>query len=305
MSSAARPPLLTLLDRSSIMVIMNTLPHADRCAVVRCLVDGVSIAATTRITGVAKNTIQKQTRQLGEACLEFQDNALRYLNCQRLQLDEIWCFCYAKDKNLPDHMKGQPGVGSIWTWTALDADTKLIPSWRLGARDAANAHAFISDLSGRMANKVQLTTDGNVTYLQAVADNFGAAADYAMLIKLYGDEQGENRYSPGKCLGTKNRTVSGNPNPDHISTSFAERQNLNIRMQNRRYTRLTNAYSKKAEMLAYSVAISFMYHNFVRVHETLKTTPAIAAGIEKRKWTVGDMVDLMPILSYNTRPARP
>jgi IS1 family transposase len=275
---------------------MNTLSFEKRCAVARCLVDGVSVRATVRITGVAKNTIQKFTRELGQACLEYQDQVLQNLPCNRVQADEIWCFCYAKDKNLPDEMRGMPGVGSIWTWTAMCAETKLMISWRLGARDAANANAFIRDVSERINHKIQLTTDGNIVYLDAVSDHYGIAIDYAMLVKIYGspDEKPDTRYSPAKCLGTKNRTVFGNPDPDHISTSFAERQNLNIRMQNRRYTRLTNAFSKKADMLAYSVAITFMYHNFVRIHQTLKSTPALKAGVTDRKWSIEDMVDLVP-----------
>jgi IS1 family transposase len=275
---------------------MKTLSRDQRCAVVRCLCDGVSIRATTRITGVSKNAIQRLTRELGEAVLQFQDNALRKLPCKRLELDELWAFCYAKDKNLPDEMRGMPGVGSVWTWTALCAETKMIVSWRQGARDAANAHAFISDLSGRLANRVQMTTDGNRVYLDAVENYMGGNVDYAMLIKQYGaDESPERAYSPAKCLGAKKTQIDGEPDMALVSTSYAERQNLNVRMQNRRYTRLTNAFSKSAEMLAYSVAISFMYHNFVRVHQTLKTTPAVAAGIAKRRWTVGDMVDLMPL----------
>ncbi len=276
------------------MTAMNVLPFEKRCAVIRCLVDGCSIRATTRITGVAKNTIQRLTRAMGEACLEYQDQALRNLKCRRVQMDEVWCFCYAKDKNLPDSMRGEPGVGSIWTWTALCADTKLLFSWRLGARDAATAHAFIRDVSERLANRVQLTTDGNRTYLDAIDDYFGCNVDFAQLVKLYGEGNEEHRYSPGKCLGAKKKAVMGQPDPDHISTSYAERQNLNIRMQNRRFTRLTNAFSKKAEMLAYSVSITFMYHNFVRIHQTIKSTPALRAGAADRKWSIEDMVALLP-----------
>lgn len=284
---------------------MKQLSREQRSAVIRCLVDGVSIRATTRITGVAKNSIQKLTRDLGEAALQYQDNVLRNLPCKRLELDEIWCFAYCKDKNVPASMRGMPGVGSIWTWTALDAESKLMVSWRLGARDAANAHAFISDIKERLANRVQITTDGNRVYLDAVENNFGCAIDYAMLVKQYGNEpDGQRTYSPAKCLGAKKRKIMGDPDMDLISTSYAERQNLNVRMQNRRYTRLTNAFSKKAEMLAFSVAISFLYHNFVRKHMTLKTTPAIFAGIDNHQWTVEDMVDLLPELAYNTRPKK-
>jgi IS1 family transposase len=282
---------------------MNTLTHEKRCAVVRCLVDGCSIRATTRITGVAKNTIQKLTRELGEAVLQYHDNVVRNVGSQRVQCDEVWCFCYAKDKNLPDDMRGQPGVGSIWTWTALDADTKLMIGWRLGARDFANASAFIGDLKDRLANRVQLTTDGNVVYLNAVLDHF-AEIDYAMLQKLYGGNSGETteaKYSPPKCNGTKKKVVMGNPDPADISTSYVERQNLNVRMQNRRYTRLTNAFSKKFEMLVYSVAIAFFYHNFVRMHQTVRMTPALKAGIADHKWSIEEMVDLLPETTHPNR----
>lgn len=275
---------------------MNTLTNEKRCAVIRCLVDGCSIRATTRITGVAKNTIQKLTRDLGQAVLAYHDNVVQNIKAQRVQCDEVWCFCYAKDKNLPDDMRGQPGVGSMWTWTAIDADSKLMIAWWVGARDASYAHAFIRDVQGRLANRVQLTTDGNRMYLDAVLDTW-PEVDFAMLQKLYGPgEKGpESRYSPAKCNGTKKTVVQGNPDPDHISTSYMERQNLNIRMQNRRFTRLTNAFSKKAEMLEYSLAITFFYHNFVRIHQTIKCTPAMKAGIADRKWTIEEMVDLLPL----------
>lgn len=284
-------------------VIMKQLTKEQRCSVVRCLVDGVSVRGTVRITGVSKGAVQKLTRDLGEAVLEFQRNALRNIRSRRVQCDEIWCFCYAKEKNLPDWMKDDPGVGSIWTWTAMDADSKLIFSWRLGSRDASTGHDFMRDVEGRLANRVQLTTDGHSVYLDAVEQAFGCDIDYAQLVKLYGeDKTSETRYSPGKCLGAKKKPVTGHPDPVYVSTAYAERQNLNIRMQNRRFTRLTNAFSKKADMLAYSVAITFMYHNFVRIHQTLSTTPALRAGIAKMKWSVEDMVDLLPELSYNTRP---
>jgi len=281
---------------------MNTITHEKRCAVIRCLVDGCSIRAITRITGVAKNTIQKLTRELGEAVMQYQNNVLRNLKCQRVQCDEIWCFCYAKDKNLPPIMRNQPGIGSIWTWTALCADTKLLFSWHFGNRDATNAYEFIKDIQGLLANRVQLTTDSLPAYFPAVLDSF-AEVDYAMLKKLYGKaETGpESRYSPPKCNGTKKKVVMGNPDPAHISTSYMERQNLNFRMNNRRYTRLTNAFSKKADMLAYSFAITAMYHNFVRIHQTLKSTPAMKAGVTDHLWSIEEMVDLLPEVSCQSR----
>jgi IS1 family transposase len=227
---------------------------------------------------------------------------LRNISSKRIQCDKIWCFCYGKDKNLPDEMRGQPGIGSMWTWTAIDADSKLIVSWRLGARDAANAHRFMSDVSERLANRMQLTTDGNRVYLDAVDTYFGEI-DYAMLVKHYGRETGspETRYSPGKCLGAEKRPKRGEPDLDHVSTSYSERQNLNVRMQNRRFTRLTNAFSKKADILAYSLSITFMYHNFVRVHQTLGTMPAVKAGIVSRKWKIEDMVDLIDTPTFRKK----
>jgi IS1 family transposase len=254
------------------------------------------------LSGVAKDTVLKLLKQVGEVCLDYQDNVLRNLPCKRLELDEIWCFCYCKEKNVPAHMQGMPGVGSMWTWTALDAETKLVPSWRLGARDAANAHAFISDLSSRLANRVQLTSDGNRVYVDAVEEYMGGEVDYAMLIKQYGQtETAERSYSPAKCLGTKKRQVDGDPDMDLVSTSYAEHQNLNIRMKNRRFTRLTNAFSKKAENLAYSIALDFMHHNFCRKHMTIKTTPARAAGIANRTWTIKDIVELLPAACHSTK----
>ena len=280
---------------------MNILSTEKRVAVVSALVEGCSIRSTVRLTGVAKDTVLKLLAQVGEVCLDYQDQVLRNLKCKRIECDEIWAYCYAKDKNLPASMKGMPGVGSLWTWTALDAESKLIVSWRLGARDAANANAFMQDIAERVTNRFQLTTDGNVTYLDAVNDHFGPFVDYAQLIKIYGVERDESRYSPEKCLGTKRRPVSGEPDMTLASTSYVERQNLNVRMKNRRFTRLTNAFSKKAENLAYSIALDFMHHNFCRKHMTLKTTPARAAGIEYRTWTIRDIVELLPAACHKSK----
>jgi IS1 family transposase len=274
---------------------MNILTTEKRVAVISSLIEGCSVRSTVRLTGVAKDTVLKLLAMVGKACLEYQDAVLRNLPCKRIECDEIWAFCYCKDKNVPYSMLGQPGVGSMWTWTAIDAETKLVPSWRLGDRNAITAQAFIADLQSRLSNRVQLTTDGNRLYLDAVADNF-AEIDYAMLQKIYGStgKGPESRYSPGECNGTKKQTIAGNPSPEFISTSYAERQNLNIRMKNRRFTRLTNAFSKKAENLGHSIALDFMHHNFVRVHQTLKTTPARAIGLEKRTWKIRDIVELLP-----------
>jgi len=280
---------------------MNILTTDKRVAVISALVEGCSIRSTVRMTGVAKDTVLKLLKAVGQACLEYQDAVLRNLPCKRLECDEIWCFCYAKDKNLPEHMRHTQGVGSMWTWTALDAESKLMVSWRLGNRDAANAWAFIGDVKDRLANRVQLTTDGNRLYLEPIEHYLGGKCDYAQLIKQFGNEDPDTKYSPGKCLGTKKKQVDGLPDEDLISTSYAERQNLNIRMKNRRFTRLTNAFSKKAENLAYSIALDFMHHNFVRKHMTLKTTPARYIGLENRTWTIRDIVELLPAACHKER----
>lgn len=288
-------------DRSRIIPSMNILTTEKRVAVVSALVEGCSIRSTVRMTGVAKDTVLKLLKMVGQACLEYQDSVLRDLPCKRLEMDEIWCFCYAKDKNLPESKRGLPGVGSMWTWTAIDAESKLMVSWRLGNRDAANAWAFISDVKERLANRVQLTTDGNRLYVEPIENYLGGMVDYAQLIKKYGNEDPDTKYSPGKCLGTEKRQIDGNPDEALISTSYAERQNLNIRMKNRRFTRLTNAFSKKAENLAYSIALDFMHHNFCRRHMTLKTTPARAIGIENRTWTIQNIVELLPAACHKER----
>lgn len=279
---------------------MNRLSMEDRIRVISALVEGNSIRSTVRMTGVAKNTIVKLLADVGKACSEYQDRVLRNLPCKRLECDEIWSFCYSKQKNVPEDKQDQFGYGDVWTWTAIDADTKLIPSWLVGLRDSRYAQLFISDLAGRLANRVQLTTDGHHCYLDAVENAFGGDIDYAMLIKLYGtDPAGEARYSPAHCSGTEIKRICGRPNDKHISTSFAERQNLTMRMSMRRFTRLTNAFSKKVENLEYAVALHFIHYNFCRVHQTLTTsegkkrTPAMAAGLTKYPWTIQDIVTLI------------
>ena len=283
---------------------MNKLDRKTRAQILHLLCEGQSIRAVTRLTGCSKNTVAKLLVTAGHACAAYQDKALRNLNCKRIECDEIWNFCYAKDKNLPDSMRGQPGVGSMWTWTAICAESKLIVSWRLGSRDAECGTVFMRDVASRLANRVQLTSDGLKSYLSAVDAAFAGDVDFSVLVKTYGKspEAPESRYSPAICTGCKKEMVVGNPDPEFVSTSYVERQNLNIRMQNRRFTRLTNAFSKKAAMLEYSLAITFFYHNFVRVHQTLKMTPAMKAEVAMKKWSIEDMVDLIPELSYNTRP---
>ena len=219
---------------------------------------------------------------------------MRNLTCKRIQCDEIWSFCYAKQKNVPVKKQGQFGYGDVWTWTAIDAETKLVPTWFVGSRDAELAQQFIGDLAPRLDHRVQLTTDGLKVYVDAIEDAFGANIDYAMLVKLYGeDKTEEQRYSPPKCNGTKRRTVQDNPDGDHISTSYVERQNLTMRMGMRRFTRLTNAFSKKVENLAAAVSLHFMNYNFVRIHGTLRTSPAMAAGVSDTLWSVSDILELL------------
>ncbi len=274
---------------------MNKLSREKQIQVVKCLVDGNSVRATVRITGVAKNTIQKLVLDLGEACYYYHDMNVRNLNSKRIQCDEIWNFVYAKDKNLPKDRKHEDGIGSIWTWTAIDADSKLAVSWLCGKRDGEDAEFFMRDVASRLANRVQLTTDGHNAYLVAVDTAFGTAVDFAQLIKKYGKSQEgpETRYSPAVCTGIEKRPKIGEPDYDHISTSYVERQNLTMRMSMRRFTRLTNGFSKKIVNLEAAVAIHYMYYNFVRVHQSLKQTPAVAAGVTDHKWEVGDMIDLM------------
>lgn len=276
------------------MVSMNRLDPARRAQVIRCLVEGNSIRSTVRMTGVAKNTVVKLLVELGAACAEYQNKAMRNLKCKRIQCDEIWSYIGAKDKNIPTDKQGQFGIGSVWTWTAIDADTKLIASWLVGTRDAGTATEFMQDLAGRLANRVQLTTDGHKAYLTAVEDAFGADIDYSMLVKIYGNNsEGDKRYSPAECLGCKKEAISGNPDPKHISTSYVERQNLTMRMSMRRFTRLTNGFSKKVENHVAALAVYFMYYNFARIHQTLRVTPAMAAGVADRLWDVSDIVALL------------
>jgi IS1 family transposase len=217
----------------------------------------------------------------------------RNLRCKRIQCDEIWCFCYAKEKNVPADKKGQFGYGDIWTWVAIDADTKLVPSFMVGRRDAQTARIFIDDLGDRLANRVQLTTDGLRVYLDAVEGAFGADIDYAVLAKVYESTQEEARYSPAVCVSAEARVIQGRPNAQHISTSYVERQNLTMRMGMRRFTRLTNGFSKKVENHAYQVALHYMHYNFCRIHKTLRVTPAMEAGISDHTWTIGEIAELL------------
>lgn len=275
---------------------MNQLTTEKRTQVIAALVEGNSIRATVRITGVAKGTVLKLLKDIGAVCTAYQDKAFKNLPCKRIQCDEIWSFCYAKEKNVPKKKQGKFGFGDVWTWTALCADTKLVPSWYIGNRDLKCATLFMKDLASRFANKVQLTTDGHNAYLDAVEQAFGTEIDYAMLIKIYGFEKGkpaEVRYSQGVCIGADEKKINGKPESRHVSTSFVERNNLTMRMSMRRFTRLTNAFSKKVGNLACAVALHFMYYNFCRIHQSLRITPAMAAKVTDKLWDIDDIVALL------------
>jgi IS1 family transposase len=261
------------------------------------------------MTGVAKDTVIKLLVAIGQACESYQRRVFVNLPCRRLQCDEAWSYCYAKEKNVPDELRGK-GYGDVWTWIAICADTKLVPCWRIGDRTAWSAQHFMYDLASRLANRVQLTTDGHRAYLQAVEQAFGNDIDYAMLVKLYSSDrtQGETRYSPAECIGCREQKIIGKPNPRHISTSFAERQNLTMRMNMRRFTRLTNAFSKKLDNHRCAVALHYMYYNFCRIHQTLRVTPAMEAGITDHVWSLEEVVSLLdnetgPLPKWHFLPA--
>lgn len=272
----------------------NVLSTAKRVQIVSALVEGVGIRSAARMADVSKDTVMKLWREIGEACIRMQDEQLRELTCNRLQVDEIWSFVYAKAKNVPAEKAGQFGYGDVWTFTAIDADTKLMPSFLVGSRDAGCAHEFMTDLASRLVNRVQLTTDGHKMYLSAVEDAFGGAVDFAQLQKHYASTQEEHRYSPAVCTGTEKRCITGNPDPKHVSTSYVERANLTIRMSLRRFTRLTNAFSKKVENHTAAMGLFSAHYNFCRIHKTLRVTPAMAAGVSARVWSVEDLVALLP-----------
>ncbi len=277
---------------------MNKLSIERQAQIIRVLCEGNSIRSTARITSTAINTVVKLLREVGEACVIYQDETMQNLKLGRIQVDEIWSFVYSKEKNIPASKRGELGVGDVWTFTAIDADTKLVPCWLVGQRDAGHAFEFIDGLRQRLANRVQLTTDGHKMYLEAVEGAFGSEVDYAMLVKVYGaSPEGEVRYSQAECLAAEEHPIQGNPDPAYISTSYIERQNLTMRMSMRRFTRLTNAFSKKLENHEYALALYFMHYNFARTHKSLSkpypTTPAMAAGISDHMWTIGEIVALV------------
>jgi IS1 family transposase len=273
---------------------MNRLTPAQRARVLHLLCEGQSIRAICRLLNVGKNTVARLLATAGEACIAYQDEHLRNLNCRRLEIDELWSFVGAKEKNVPADKKNTGEMGDAWTWVSICADSKLIPAWYIGSRDSEAAMIFMDDLAKRLAHRVQITTDGHKPYLEAIEGAFGADVDYAMLVKIYGPApEGQRRYSPAECIGAKKHRVEGNPNPKFISTSYAERNNGIIRQHCKRYARLTLAFSKKMENHIYAFALHTMYHNFVKIHGTHKMSPAMAAGVDSRLWEMSDLVAMI------------
>ncbi len=276
---------------------MNKLSIEKRVQIISLLVEGNSLRSASRIADVSINTVTKLLVSVGKACQEFHNNTVVNIKSERVQCDEIWSFCYAKQKNVSQEMPD--GSGDVWTWTALDADSKLIVSWFVGDREAGSAYEFMNDVADRLQNRVQLTTDGHKPYLKAVENAFNNDIDYAMLVKMYGGSEGTNqqekKYSPAECTGCKKTRISGEPNAKFVSTSYVERQNLTMRMHMRRFTRLTNAFSKKIENHGYAIALHFVYYNFCKLHKSLSVTPAMQAGLTKRFMKIEDIVMLADI----------
>jgi IS1 family transposase len=276
-------------------VIMNRLDAKTRTAILNCLIEGCSIRSTVRLTGASKKAVTKLLVDAGRVAAEYQNQVFRNLTCRRIQVDELWGFNYCKKKNVTPEIAAKiPGAGDIWLWVAIDADTKIVPCVMLGSRNAADAHEFITDLASRLRNRVQLTSDGHRPYLDAVTSAFGGDIDFAMLVKLYGsDQESERRYSPAECIGAIPTVITGRPDPDHISTSFVERQNWSVRTSMRRYTRLSNGFSRKIENHMAAVAINYFAYNFIKIHRTLRVSPAMAAGVTSRLFDVMDLVNLL------------
>lgn len=287
--------------RQAYTVSMNKLVIEKQVQIIKCLVEGNSLRSTSRMVGVSINTVTKLLEDIGTACLAYQDEALMNLTCKRIQCDEIWSFVYAKSKNVPEDHKDEFGYGDVWTWTAIDPDSKLVPCWMIGKRDSATATLFVRNLENRLANRVQLTTDGLKAYLEAIDSAFARNIDYAMLVKIYDQEGGRvdnnRRYSPASFTSADKTIVMGTPDPDFISTSIVERQNLTMRMSMRRFTRLTNAFSKKAENHMHAISLHFMYYNFARAHKSLANpyprSPAMAAGVSDHIWSVEEILGLL------------
>jgi IS1 family transposase len=281
--------------RSCISVYMNILSATERAKIIHLLCEGNSIRSITRLMNVGKNTVIRLLVDAGRACAEYHDKHVRNVHSKRIQVDEIWSFTYAKQKNVVGAKAAPDGAGDTWTWTAIDADSKLIVSYFIGGRDGECAMWFVDDLRSRLANRVQLTSDGHKAYLEAVEGAFGGDVDYAILHKVYGSspESMKGKYSPAECIGTQKHRIEGDPDLQHVSTSYVERSNLTMRMHMRRFTRLTNGFSKKVENHAYAVALHMMYYNFVRLHSKLRTSPAMAAGVTERLWEISDIVALI------------
>lgn len=283
-----------MLDRldatQALLLSMNRLTKDEQIRIVAALVEGNSIRSTSRMTGIARNTVTKLLIDLGQACMAYHDKHVRNVRVRRLQCDEIWAYIGAKAKNVMAEKK-EIGWGAVWTWVGIDADTKLVVSYLVGGRGADWAMDFMKDAASRIQGRVQITTDGHKAYLEAVEEAFGADVDYAQLHKIYGASlENETRYSPATCIGCGMKEVSGQPDPKQVSTSYVERQNLSMRMHMRRFTRLTNAFSKKIDNHGYAVALHFMYCNYVRVHQTLRVTPAMEAGLSDHAWTIEELV---------------
>jgi len=273
---------------------MNKLSTEKRARIIGMLVEGNSLRSTSRMADVSINTVTKLLVDIGQACSDYQYKTLVNLPCAKIQVDEIWAFCYAKQKNVGKAKAAPDGAGDIWTWTAICADTKLIPSWLIGDRTLDSATIFIDDLKSRLSSRIQLTSDGLRAYVQAIDDAFGCDIDYAILHKIYGDSsEGQKRYSPAACVGIDKKNISGNPDSQFVSTSYVDRQNLTMRMGMRRFTRLTNGFSKKAENHGHAVALHFMYYNFARIHKTLKVTPTMQAGVADKLWSLEDIANLL------------
>ena len=273
---------------------MNKLPLEKRVQILSMLCEGSSMRSISRVADVSFNTVAKLLHDAGLACATYHDETVRNVVAERVQCDEIWSFCYAKAKNVPTAKSAPSGAGDVWTWTALDADSKLIVSWLVGGRDAEYANEFMQDVADRLASRVQLTTDGHGPYLEAVEGAFGAGVDFATLIKFYGPApDAAKRYSPPTCVGARKERWTGSPDPKHVSTSYVERQNLTMRMSMRRFTRLTNAFSKRIDNHCHALALYFVWYNFVRIHKTLRTSPAMAAGVTERLWEMKEIVALI------------
>jgi transposase-like protein len=282
---------------------MNKLTIEKRTKIVAMLVEGSSINSTCRVLDVSKNTVLKLLAEVGNACALYQDRVMVGLNCKRVQCDEIWSFVGMKEKNVPEEVKGVFGYGDVYTWTSIDADTKLMPCWHVGTRGAVSAGIFMDDLASRLANRIQLTTDGHQMYLDAVESAFAGDIDYAMLVKQYGNqketEESKRRYSPAECTGIEKRRINGNPETKHISTSYVERANLTMRMNMRRFTRLTNAFSKKLENHMHAISLFHMHYNFCKVHKSLRVTPAMEAGIADHVWDIEEVLEMVETARKN------